>query len=101
MNNETCDIDTGECDYNGCALPGFESPLCSGKLFKRVCGHLVHLGIKKLMIIKVVYLCSKLAKPVVKKKTKKQTISTFCLVRRIQDKTKLFLVTQNICYFKD
>eukprot|EP00105_Crassostrea_gigas_P015663 XP_011432728.1 PREDICTED: multiple epidermal growth factor-like domains protein 10 isoform X1 [Crassostrea gigas] len=29
MNNETCDIDTGECDYNGCALPGFESPLCS------------------------------------------------------------------------
>lgn len=46
MNNETCDIDTGECDYNGCALPGFESPLCSGKLFKRMCGHLVHLGIK-------------------------------------------------------
>lgn len=71
MNNETCDIDTGECDYNGCALPGFESPLCSGKLFKRMCGHLVHLGIKKLMIIKVVYLCSKLAKTVVKKQNKK------------------------------
>lgn len=34
MNSETCDIDTGECDDNGCALPGFKSPLCSGKLFK-------------------------------------------------------------------
>lgn len=34
-------------------------------------------------------------------KKKEQTISTFCLVRRIQDKTKLLLVTQNICYFKD
>nr|XP_034322282.1 uncharacterized protein LOC105327342 isoform X2 [Crassostrea gigas] len=28
-NNETCDIDTGECDGNGCAQPGFESPMCS------------------------------------------------------------------------
>lgn len=31
-NSETCDIYTGECDDNGCALPGFKSPLCSGKL---------------------------------------------------------------------
>ncbi|XP_065939417.1 receptor-type tyrosine-protein phosphatase epsilon isoform X2 [Magallana gigas] len=28
-NSETCDIYTGECDDNGCALPGFKSPLCS------------------------------------------------------------------------
>nr|XP_034320551.1 multiple epidermal growth factor-like domains protein 10 isoform X2 [Crassostrea gigas] len=28
-NSETCDIDTGECDGNGCALPGFKSPMCS------------------------------------------------------------------------
>lgn len=35
-NNETCDIDTGECDGNGCAQPGFESPMCSGKLLKEV-----------------------------------------------------------------
>lgn len=30
-NIETCDIDTGECDDNGCALLGFKPPMCSGK----------------------------------------------------------------------
>lgn len=30
-NSEACDINTGECDDNGCALPGFKSPMCSGK----------------------------------------------------------------------
>lgn len=30
-NSETCDIDTGECDDIGCALPGFKPPMCSGK----------------------------------------------------------------------
>eukprot|EP00105_Crassostrea_gigas_P015664 XP_011432729.2 PREDICTED: multiple epidermal growth factor-like domains protein 10 [Crassostrea gigas] len=28
-NSETCDIDTGECDDIGCALPGFKPPMCS------------------------------------------------------------------------
>lgn len=28
-NSETCDIDTGECDDNGCAIPGFKSSMCS------------------------------------------------------------------------
>ncbi|XP_052692559.1 multiple epidermal growth factor-like domains protein 10 [Crassostrea angulata] len=27
-NSETCDIDTGECDDNGCALPGLRPPIC-------------------------------------------------------------------------
>lgn len=36
-NSETCDIDTGECDDNGCAIPGFKSSMCSGKLLKQ--GH--------------------------------------------------------------
>lgn len=30
-NSETCDIDTGECDDNGCALPGLRPPICDGK----------------------------------------------------------------------
>lgn len=29
-NGETCDIDSGKCDDNGCALPGFKPPMCSG-----------------------------------------------------------------------
>lgn len=30
-NKENCGIDTGECDDNGCALPGFKSHMCNGK----------------------------------------------------------------------
>lgn len=34
-NSENCDIDTGECDYNGCAFPGFKSLMCGGRLLKQ------------------------------------------------------------------
>lgn len=30
-NSKTCNIDTGECDENGCAVPGFKPPMCTGK----------------------------------------------------------------------
>lgn len=30
MNNETCDIDDGKCDINGCAKLGYKSPDCNG-----------------------------------------------------------------------
>lgn len=30
-NSETCNIDSGECDYNGCAVPGFKPLMCTGK----------------------------------------------------------------------
>nr|XP_034322286.1 uncharacterized protein LOC105328158 isoform X3 [Crassostrea gigas] len=28
-NSKTCNIDTGECDENGCAVPGFKPPMCT------------------------------------------------------------------------
>lgn len=34
-NSETCEIDSGECDKNGCAFSGFKSPMCSGKFWKQ------------------------------------------------------------------
>lgn len=30
-NSETCDIETGQCDDNGCSLSGFRPPICDGK----------------------------------------------------------------------
>lgn len=30
-NSDTCDIKTGECDDNGCSLPGFRPPKCESK----------------------------------------------------------------------
>lgn len=35
-NNNTCDIDTGECDNLGCALAGFEPNMCNSKYNKQV-----------------------------------------------------------------
>lgn len=26
----SCDIETGQCDRSGCALPGFQTPNCKG-----------------------------------------------------------------------
>lgn len=34
-NSETCDIDTGMYEHNGCALPGFKSLRCRDKLLKQ------------------------------------------------------------------
>lgn len=30
-NNETCDIDDGKCDNQGCAKPEYKPPNCFGK----------------------------------------------------------------------
>lgn len=30
-NSETCDIDDGKCDMDGCAKPGYEPPSCNSK----------------------------------------------------------------------
>lgn len=34
-NSETCEINSGKCDENGCAFSGFKSPMCSGKFWKQ------------------------------------------------------------------
>lgn len=30
-NSDTCDIDDGKCDIDGCAKPGYDPPSCNSK----------------------------------------------------------------------
>lgn len=50
-NSDTCDIDTGDCDENGCSLSGFWPPICNGKKANQAKKHFVFKNVYHVMFV--------------------------------------------------